>query len=547
MPEDKEPQMKEGEGKEQYVARLKRVMGELFERHIKENKGQPRYASEIGDGEERGKWEARQLEQWNDRHRVLGILVGEGEREGEELTARDRPLGMVQRERLNLELRQRWLTAEGRGFVAEIALGLNKGENLWRAAEGQRGGAGLNFSTVSFGGKAFSTFYYAHETLERKHRDLRYLDIRIALSGVNLSEANLTGACLFRAHLDKANLAGACLRGALLAGARMGKAELREADLRGANLQGAYLFVADVRDADFRQANLRDADLESACAVGARFYRADLRGVQFSEAEIDNADLSETELAGAGFAGARLHGANLNYSNLCGHVRLDRDTKPVAEVKSVEHEPTSFWKVGYTREWRGPVWFAWLVWRVSGKRCARRKWRRKEGRKAEIEMREYPEAGGWWGGRPTTFFGVDTSSVDWSKNPGLKRDIEDEQFIEDFRERNPFFYRLWAVSSDCGRSLVLWALWSFLVAFMFSVVYTIFPSMIAIQEGSNLPRGNFFTCLYFSIVTSTTLGFGDIHANNLLGAFVIDMEVILGYLFFGGLVAILSSKLARRA
>jgi hypothetical protein len=53
--------------------------------------------------------------------------------------------------------------------------------------------------------------------------------------------------------------------------------------------------------------------------------------------------------------------------------------------------------------------------------------------------------------------------------------------------------------------------------------------------------------LYFSLVTFTTLGFGDIHAATSTGAIVISIQVIIGYIFLGGLVAMLSDKLARRA
>lgn len=549
MPENNELEKRESESKEQYIARLKERLGDLFERHIKENAGAPLFASEISDAGERGKWEARQLEQWNARHGILAILARERERESEELTGRDRPLGPVQRERHNLELRQRWLTAEGRGFISEIALGLNKPENLWRAAVTPEAQAGLDFSAVSFGGKPFTKFYYAHETLGRGHRDLRYLEVRIALAGVNLADANLTGSYMYRAHLDKTNLRGACLRGALLAGARMANTELQGADLKGANLQNAYLYIANLRDADLREANLRGADLESACAVGARFNRANLRSVQFAEAELDNADMSEAELAGVGFTDASLRGANLDYSNLSGSLSRHKGARPHSGTKTIEDRPARFDRVSYAREWRGPGWFAYVMRALSGKKLAWRKWKKtpETNKTLETRLKEYPRPTWRWSGRPTTFSGVDISGVDWSKNPGLKRDIEDEQFIEDFKEKNLSVYKLWAWSSDCGRSIALWAFWSFMLAFMFALVYTLFPSIIAISEGSNLPRGNFLTYLYFSIVTSTTLGFGDIHANTLVGAFVINVEVILGYVFFGGLIAILSSKLARRA
>ncbi|MCP4967443.1 MAG: two pore domain potassium channel family protein, partial [bacterium] len=53
--------------------------------------------------------------------------------------------------------------------------------------------------------------------------------------------------------------------------------------------------------------------------------------------------------------------------------------------------------------------------------------------------------------------------------------------------------------------------------------------------------------VYFSVVTLTTLGFGDIHAGNWVGSIVVMFEVILGYVMLGLLISILANKVARRA
>jgi hypothetical protein len=58
---------------------------------------------------------------------------------------------------------------------------------------------------------------------------------------------------------------------------------------------------------------------------------------------------------------------------------------------------------------------------------------------------------------------------------------------------------------------------------------------------------NFGSAFYFSIVTFTTLGFGDVVAVNLFARFLVTFEVILGYVMLGGLISIFANKLARRS
>ncbi len=53
--------------------------------------------------------------------------------------------------------------------------------------------------------------------------------------------------------------------------------------------------------------------------------------------------------------------------------------------------------------------------------------------------------------------------------------------------------------------------------------------------------------LYYSVVTLTTLGFGDIIPLNNRARLVVGTEVGMGYLMLGGLISIFANKLARRS
>ena len=57
----------------------------------------------------------------------------------------------------------------------------------------------------------------------------------------------------------------------------------------------------------------------------------------------------------------------------------------------------------------------------------------------------------------------------------------------------------------------------------------------------------FSTYIYYSVVTFTTLGFGDIVPQTSKAAWWVMAEVILGYTRLGGLISIMATKLARRS
>ncbi|MGE4609963.1 MAG: ion channel [Paracoccaceae bacterium] len=56
-----------------------------------------------------------------------------------------------------------------------------------------------------------------------------------------------------------------------------------------------------------------------------------------------------------------------------------------------------------------------------------------------------------------------------------------------------------------------------------------------------------FTPFYYSLVTYTTLGFGDVTADSLIGEMLVISEVIAGYFTLGLLLLILANTVARRS
>ena len=160
--------------------------------------------------------------------------------------------------------------------------------------------------------------------------------------------------------------------------------------------------------------------------------------------------------------------------------------------------------------------------------------------------------------QPTEFY-LDSEDINGVLNPFFKRYVADQQFIRAFKEKHPFWALIWRWSSDYGRSLALWALWSLLIALSFSFVYMSAPTWFPewIQEAMphfhqvTVTEANedltFWKSFYFSIVTFTTLGFGDVVAANTSARILVTLEVIFGYVMLGGLISIFANKLASRS
>ena len=94
----------------------------------------------------------------------------------------------------------------------------------------------------------------------------------------------------------------------------------------------------------------------------------------------------------------------------------------------------------------------------------------------------------------------------------------------------------WSIS-DYG--LRTWRIiaWFFGLATVFAIAYWLWPRCVIVHSEVGDIRG-FVHALYFSVVTMTTLGFGDIAANpdSWQGQVLLMAQVILGYVLLGALV-----------
>lgn len=291
-------------------------------------------------------------------------------------------------------------------------------------------------------------------------------------------EIFLQGAYLFRFYLPGADFHGANLHGAYLRGSILEDADLYDAYLLKASLQSAYLLGADLQGVSIWNANLQGAILNLGNLQGAKLIVANLRGAILEGANLQGADIFDTDLRGADFSMAIVDGQTNIWTEY-----IDKDT--------------DFSGIGLDSARLKPGLKQTLQYNIR-----RKQWE------------EWYKKGNW----PVRF---------------LKRLV-----IQSF----------WRVS-DYGRSTGRIISIFFLTAFIFAGIYYlcglvkspgIIENLFVVESGKvNVPRYIVpLRAIYFSIVTMTTLGFGDIYADpkSIAGHLCLIAQVILGYAFLAALV-----------
>lgn len=295
--------------------------------------------------------------------------------------------------------------------------------------------------------------------------------------------------------LRRADLLKACL-----AGADLSHADLRRANLNLADLSGANLAFVDMKGARLSFANLARADLRAA-----RLKEALADDARFNQANLGSANLRDAQLSHTSFEGATLTGANLTGANLTGA------DFSMAGVMGVRHDR------GILRQ----------VLRQTGPHPSRLA-RRSKDLILDTTMRVK---------------GINAASCHGSQM--FKVFLQDQDFLEEYFEakKTRSVIILWWVLSDCGRSLARWAGWSCVFALGFALVYYLMGP--AHFHTAFLPF-SFTTMVYYSGVTFSTLGFGDITPTTSAASLMVLAEVVVGYVMLGGLVSIFAGKLGRR-
>jgi uncharacterized protein YjbI with pentapeptide repeats len=331
-------------------------------------------------------------------------------------------------------------------------------------------------------------------------------DLIIDLESADLSGENLEGANLINAHLARANLSCSCLKNAQLVRASLQNANMTHAELARANFAHARLTKANLAFADLEEAlipfaDMRKVNLSAANLTGVLAEDSDFRHANLSHACLKRAVMSFSDFRHATLIEADLQGANISSINL-----------ESANVSLVNYDQKIFKKTLRETGCRLPA-----IWE-----------RRRDFILNTTIRCKGNHASACYGSQRFKIF------------------LQDQDFLEEMMESTwgRFWCFLWWVFADCGRSLTRWATWSVAIAHVFALIYWMMgPDYFMVSYlDFNLPN-----MLYYSIVTFTTLGFGDISPKTTGSAFMVSLEVISGYVMLGGLISIFSGKLSRRS
>jgi len=418
------------------------------------------------------------------------------------------------------------------------------------------------------------------------------------LQGADLFGANLQGADLRYANLqgcilNEANLRGANLVGANLQGAHLQRCNLNEADLQIANLQGGYLYGASLQGCFLNEANLRGANLVGADLCGANLIKADLQ-----EADLRAADLRGADLLGVSFRSIK----NLRYARLSswtseeimGDTLLKLGTAKKEDTdkyikKFIEILENSLSSLSFEKEtekskkklaWRivsfggpGNIYDIGAVLRNSG--------RFYQGAfDIYLNLKNYFREDGLYDLSGIFFIGEyrargKIQKVNYllsfysilfriryffdKKINQLIRKKKDKQNFSKYKFSSTLSKDLrdlidnllgWignnilAGTSLYGESASKVLLTAILTIFVYAGFYSSRGGVTG--QGMLHPTHNFLTSLYFSIVTFTTLGYGDLHPVSSIGMRLLaGSEAFLGAFILAYFVVVVSRKIMR--
>jgi len=287
--------------------------------------------------------------------------------------------------------------------------------------------------------------------------------------------------------------------------------DLEGADLSGCNLAGSHLF----------RANLRNANLSRADLTGTEFSGADLSGTNLGDATAANAGFGMASLRGAKLFGAKLDGATFSKADLTG-ADLRCASLTSARLRESDLTDCDFTSADLSGS------------DLSQSSVGGATFRNADVRNARLRGLERFKDSDW--------IGVDIHGINFAGAYRLRRFVVDQNYLKEFRESSRaahWLYYLWWVSSDCGRSLTRWGLWILVQTVCFAWFY----AHVGVDFG---PDPTLLSPLYFSVVTFTTLGYGDITPVTGVAQALAIIEVLCGYVMLGGLLSIFSNLIARR-
>ena len=247
--------------------------------------------------------------------------------------------------------------------------------------------------------------------------------------------------------------------------------------------------------------------MQGAQFEAVRAERPRLRGIDLSEAQFARGDLRRMVLVGANLRGAQLTGADLRgailvNADLRGAILQSADLKGV-NLKGADLRGTHFRYAKFDGD--------------------------------TLLDTEYVD-------RETDFMG--SALTDARVDPGLRQlleyNVRRKRWENWYDHHRLLAWPVWMFWLMCDYGRSTWRILATfgLLAVAFALAYLAFPDSVVTTWDHPKELFDFGYALYFSVVTMTTLGFGDVYASpdSSLGQVLLCVQVALGYILLGALV-----------
>ena len=315
---------------------------------------------------------------------------------------------------------------------------------------------------------------------------------------------------------SKADLRGWNLEGLELSNYE-NKAKLQNTNFTRANLQNIKLGKANLEKAYFGGANLKNAFLKGCILKGAY-----LRGAILENTRLDKACLQDSDLTGANLQNTKLWNSNLQGAD------LKRTNLRDAEFneKTVLHNVNLF----QCRFDNSTLKYAYE--QLDKKVIHEREQKYSEAKNIYVVLKNYFRQEG--------MYDISGEYYYREKLMETKCNLKDKKY---FKWISNMFLNLVAGYGERPLRVLIW--WAGIIL-GYSFIYYFYNGIyIRIVNNINSYNPKFLEALYFSIVTFTTLGFGDLAPKPGFFQLFASFEALLGAIFMAMFIFVFARKMIR--
>lgn len=300
-------------------------------------------------------------------------------------------------------------------------------------------------------------------------------------------------------------------------------------DLRGANLENLKIVRARFQNAqgegaNFSEAILNGMVLDGVDLSGSHFLNAEISGVEASGSAFHDCIFDRAKLSAGCFTMCDFNGSRFQWAKLIS-VEFWESHFQDCSFYGADLSDAKFYGGGYNPIARKELRFSLLGTSFKNAKFTSSTYFHLANVSRETDFRtiSFESACYSTGLRQSLqYCNRRHNWNDWCQNSGVVKGL---------------LVKLFWLASDYGRSPRRVIVSFFSICLLYTLLYFLFPSLTS-ESGLSFIRS-----FYFSVVTMTTLGFGDIYANKIswLSQLILVSHVFFGYILLGALLTVLSS------